>query len=273
MNYNELILRLSKVSPDDCEFEARLLIEEFTDKKYSYIITHRDEDISNDKLEHAIERRERREPLQYIIGKWDFYRQTYKVNENCLIPRSDTEILVERAIDLLPINASVLDLCTGSGCIAISLLAERCDIRAVMVDKFDATLSLAKENAILNGVSDRAILMNIDILNDTGMLYGHMFDAILSNPPYIRPEIIEWLSDEVKHEPYAALYGGEDGLIFYRKIISYYSRYVKDGGFMLLEIGYDQARDVCSIAKESGYSCEIIKDYGSNDRVAIIKGF
>lgn len=273
MNYNELLFRLSKISPDEYGFEAKLLLEAFTDIKYSYIIAHKDESIYSKELEEALMRRENREPIQYIIGKWDFYRQSYLVNESCLIPRSDTEILVEKAIELMPKKACFLDLCTGSGCIAVSVLAECADTTAILVDKFDSTLSLAKENAELNGVCDRADFLNIDILNDNDILEQHKFDAVLSNPPYIRPEIIEGLSEEVKHEPYAALYGGDDGLLFYRRILSYYSRYVKKGGFMLLEIGYDQAFDVSNIAKENGYSCEIIKDYGSNDRVALIKGF
>ena len=232
---------------------------------------HPDEDIISDELEIALRKREEHIPLQYIIGKWDFFRQTYIVNENCLIPRSDTEILVENAIELLPKGAHFLDLCTGSGCIAISTLAERVDTSAVMVDKFVQTLELAKENAELNGVADRARAMLFDVLCDENELNGMRFDAILSNPPYIRPEVIEGLSQEVKKEPYAALYGGDDGLIFYNKIIADYSIYLKENGFFLFEIGYDQADSLREIAKKYGFTCEIIKDYSSNDRVAYIK--
>ena len=271
MNYNELLARLCKIAPESCEFEARVLIESFADKKISYILNHRDEEIDTPALISALERREAREPLQYILGKWDFYRQTYKVNENCLIPRSDTEILVERAIELLPKNAHFLDLCTGSGCIAISTLCERPDTSAVMVDKFEKTLDIARENAILNKVSDRVEAMLFDVLCDEDALCGKLFDAILSNPPYIRPEVIEALSPEVKKEPYAALYGGDDGVIFYNKIIRDYSKFLKKDGFMLLEIGYDQGIEVTKIANDNGFTCRIIKDYGSNDRVAFLK--
>ena len=271
MNYNELTRRLKAVSPDAFEFEAEILLEAFSDKKIAYILAHREEEIGSQELIYALEKRENREPLQYIIGKWEFFRQEYFVDENCLIPRSDTEILVERAIELLPCNAHFLDLCTGSGCIAVSTLAERVDTRAVMVDKFPKTLEIAIKNASHNGVSDRVEPMLFDVLSDENALEGKKFDAILSNPPYIRPEVIENLSDEVKHEPYAALYGGEDGLIFYNRIVENYSKFLKDEGFILFEIGYDQADDLKKIAEKHGYSCRIYKDYGGNDRVAYLK--
>ena len=271
MKYHDLLARLSKISPDEYEFEARVLIESFTDKKISYIVTHPHEDICSDELESAIIKREERIPLQYIVGKWEFFRQTYIVNENCLIPRSDTEVLVEKAIELLPKGAHFIDLCTGSGCIAISTLAERNDTSAIMVDKFPETLDLAKENAKLNRVESRACPMLFDVLKDEDELQDMSFDAILSNPPYIRPEVIETLSDEVKKEPYAALYGGKDGLIFYNKILADYSVYLKEGGFFLFEIGYDQGDSLREIAQKHCFTCEIIKDYSGNDRVAYIK--
>ncbi|MGM9632125.1 MAG: peptide chain release factor N(5)-glutamine methyltransferase [Eubacteriales bacterium] len=272
MKYSEIVERLMSVCPESAEFEARVLIENFTGKKISYILNNRNEEIQSEELLRALEKRESRIPIQYIVGKWDFYRQTYVVDENCLIPRSDTEILVEKAIELLPRGAHFLDLCTGSGCIAVSTLCERADTSAVMVDKFPKTLALAKKNAELNGVAGRVHKMLFDVLCDGDkMLAGQKFDAILSNPPYVRPEVIETLSDEVKHEPYAALYGGDDGLIFYRKIVESYSKFLKKDGFFLFEIGYDQADDLRAIAKDNGCSCEIIKDYGGNDRVAYVK--
>lgn len=270
MTYNELICRLNLISGEEAEYEARVLIENFTKFSYSYVLSNRELDISTNEILSALAKREARIPLQYIIGEWDFYRQTYKVNENCLIPRSDTEILVEKAVELLPPGAHFLDLCTGSGCIAISTLAERGDTSAIMVDKFSETLEIAKENAILNKVENRVKSMLFDVLTDENTLDGQSFDGILSNPPYIRPEVIETLSDEVKKEPYAALYGGDDGLIFYYKIVSSYSRFLKKDGFFLFEIGYDQADDLRRIAKENGFNCQIFKDYGANDRVAFL---
>lgn len=271
MTYKDLLDRLSKITPDEYEFEAKIFLENFTDKTISYIKIHPDFEIYSDSLENALRKREEHIPLQYIIGKWDFYRQTYIVNENCLIPRSDTEVLVEKSIELLPKDAYFIDLCTGSGCIAISTLCERNDTTAVMVDKFPKTLELAKENAELNCVSHRVKPMLFDVLNEEKNLDGMKFDAIISNPPYIRPEVIQTLTEEVKKEPYAALNGGEDGLIFYNKILADYSIFLKEDGFYLFEIGYDQGESLCELANKYNLVCKIIKDYSGNDRVAYIK--
>ena len=270
MKYRDILDKLIKISPDEYENEAKILVEHFTKKSASHFYINKDEDIINEDLENALREREKHVPLQYILGKWEFYRQIYIVDENCLIPRADTEILVEKAVQLLPQDAYFLDLCTGSGCIAISTLAERVDTRAIMVDKFEKTLEIAFKNAVLNGVEGRATPVLLDVLEEENKLCGMEFDAILSNPPYIRPEVIETLSEEVKHEPYAALYGGEDGLIFYNKIVKDYSVFLKKDGFMLFEIGYDQANDLKLIALENGFNCEIFKDYGGNDRVALL---
>ena len=271
MKYRDIIDKLQSVSPDEYENEAKILIEYFTKKRISHYLINENEEISSSALDDAIKKREMHIPLQYIIGKWEFYRQTYIVNENCLIPRSDTEVLVEKATELLPRNAHFIDLCTGSGCIAISTLAERDDTTAIMVDKFPETLKIASQNAIVNGVNNRVMPMLLDVLNEENALCEMCFDAILSNPPYIRPEVIEKLSDEVKHEPYVALYGGDDGLIFYNKIIKDYSKFLKKDGFMLFEIGYDQADDLQRISAENGFACQIFKDYGGNDRVALLR--
>lgn len=271
MKYSDIIDKLMQISPDEYENEAKILIEHFTKNRISHYIINHDEDIDNEELIDALQKREQHIPLQYILGKWDFYRQTYIVDENCLIPRSDTEILVEKAIELLPKNSYFIDLCTGSGCIAISTLAEREDTNAIMVDKFPKTLEIASKNAILNGVNERVTPMLFDVLSEENKLSDIEFDAILSNPPYIRPEIIKTLSDEVKHEPYVALYGGENGLLFYNKIVKDYSIHLKKDGFMLFEIGYDQADDLNRISAANGFKCEIFKDYGGNDRVALLK--
>lgn len=270
MNYNELISRLSKISPQESDFEARVMIESFADLKIEYVLAHKEEDIKSEILDNALQKRESRIPLQYIVGKWEFYRQEYYVDENCLIPRADTEILVEKAIELLPQGARFLDLCTGSGCIAVSTLAERKDTSAVMVDKFEKTLALAQKNAVHNGIENRVEALLFDVLTDEKILEDQCFDAILSNPPYIRPEVIESLSEEVKKEPYAALYGGDDGTIFYNKITRDYSNLLKKDGFILYEIGYDQANDITRIASKNGFVCKIFKDYGGNDRVALL---
>lgn len=273
MTYNELLARLKRVTPEDFAFEAKVLAETFTNFKISYLIANKDTELDSVELERALEARERHIPLQYVVGKWDFYGQTYFVDENCLIPRQDTELLVELAIKLLPEGAHFADLCTGSGCIAISTLCEREDTTAIAVDKFAGTLDIAKKNAEYNGVSNRVSMKLADLLLPSDAFENEQFDAILSNPPYIRSKVIDTLSKEVRREPHAALDGGEDGLIFYRRFISDFSQYLKKDGFMLFEIGYDQADDIKSICEKVGASCEIYKDYGGNDRVVKIFGF
>ncbi len=205
------------------------------------------------------------EPLAYILGEWYFYGEVYKVSPDCLIPQPDTEHLVDKLIKLLPINGRFADLCTGSGCIAISSLAHRKDSSAVAVDISDGALMLACENAGINGVSERLELKKADILKQSA-LGDDTFDIIVSNPPYIKTDVIKTLDSEVRAEPLIALDGGRDGLDFYRAIIGRYSKNVKKGGYMILEIGYDQADDIKKLC-----DCEIFKDYGGNDRVAVIR--
>lgn len=270
MTYRDLETELKRISPSEYSYEARILVKEYCGFDPSHIALNKDADVGNEKIIDALKKREAGVPLQYIIGKWNFYNQIYIINENCLIPRSDTEILVQLAIEMMPDGARFLDLCTGSGCIAVSCASERRDVSGIMVDKFPQTLDLAKSNSELNGVSDRVFPQILDIMTDEPNFEKNGFDVILSNPPYIKREVIPTLSREVKMEPYAALDGGDDGLDFYRKIISDYFMFLKKDGFMLLEIGYDQGRDVLQIANENGLECVIYKDYSGNDRVVKI---
>ena len=230
------------------------------------------ERLSGEALAAAVERRCGGYPLQYLLGEWDFYRQTYEVGEACLIPRADTEILVEQAIKCLPENGRLLDLCTGSGCVAISTLCERPDLTGVAVDLFDETLALAARNAVRNGVADRLTLRIADVLQPpSGELRQGVFDAIISNPPYIRNDVVPTLQTEVQHEPSAALCGGEDGLDFYRAILREWRCLLAPDGVILLEIGYDQATALAALAEKYGFSCTVFKDFGGNDRVVLLK--
>lgn len=204
------------------------------------------------------------EPLAYVLGEWYFYDEVYKVSPDCLIPQPDTEHVVDKLIELLPQNGSFADLCTGSGCIAISALAHRKDAKAIAVDISDGALKLALENAVLNGVEGRLSFKKADILTRSA-LEDDKFDIIVSNPPYIKTDVIKTLDPEVRAEPLIALDGGKDGLDFYRVLINEYSKNVKKGGYMIFEIGYDQADDLRSLCK-----CDIFKDYGGNDRVAVL---
>jgi release factor glutamine methyltransferase len=231
-----------------------------------------DRDYDNASLEDAVRRRLAHEPLQYILGEWEFYRQTYEVTPDCLIPRADTEILVETAIRLLPIGAHFADLCTGSGCIAISTLAERPDTKAIALEKFPATLALAERNATKNVVTERFCGILADVLSPNPFWEKDApFDAILSNPPYIPTRDIDALSPEVHAEPSVALDGGEDGLLFYRTILKNYTPLLKKDGFFLFEIGFDQADDLISLGREHNFAhIRVIRDFGGNDRVVYI---
>ncbi len=205
------------------------------------------------------------EPLAYVLGEWYFYGLTFKLNRSCLIPRPDTEHVVEAAINKIPKNGHFADLCTGSGCIAISVLKNRPDLSCEAYDISAEALSAAKENASLNGVN--ACFSELDVLK--AKPESGIYDAVVSNPPYIRSIVIPTLTT-VQKEPMAALDGGEDGLVFYREIVRRYKMALKDNGIFIFEIGYDQGQDIKRIAEENGFTCEVTKDYGGNDRVAIL---
>lgn len=271
MTYNEICNALAAAQIENNRGEASMLICRFCDINKADLLLRHDENFDSPELEAAVAKRCQHYPLQYILGYWDFFHETYRVNENTLIPRQDTEKLVELAIRYIPDNARIIDLCTGSGCIAISTLATRKDCRAVAVDIFPETLEIARENAESNGVGDRMGFLERDVLSPDFMNELGKFDCIISNPPYIETRQIPLLDEELSYEPEAALDGGDDGLDFYRVIIKEYGKYLTVGGIMLLEIGCDQAKSVAAIAAESGMRCEIFKDYGGNDRVAYLK--
>ncbi len=270
-SYRELCRVLQAAGMEEACEEAALLLDRFCYIDRTACLL--DPTVIHDGvgLDEAVARRLTRYPLQYILGTWDFYGCTFTVNEHCLIPRPDTECLVERAVRTLPAGAWVADLCTGSGCIAVALLKARPDIRAVAVELYPDTLALAVDNAARNEVADRFIPLCADLLHDGVQALTPMapFDAILSNPPYIPAKVVDGLAPELTHEPRAALDGGEDGLVFYRALLSEYPRLLKPDGRMLLEIGYDQAAALVKLAHthvpDAGFSVK--KDLGGQDRV------
>ena len=270
MTYNEICIALADAGIENDRGEASMLICRFCNINKAELLSRREEDFDSPELESAVIKRCSHYPLQYILGYWDFCRETYRVTENTLIPRQDTEKLVELAVRLMPKQSRFIDLCTGSGCVAISTLAARPDCHAVAVDLFEETLKIAGENAETNGVGDRIGFLAQNVLKPDFMDDLGEFDCILSNPPYIETEQISLLSEEVSFEPEAALDGGDDGLDFYRVIIKEYGKYLRSGGLMLLEIGWNQAKAVSAIAHEAGFRCEVYKDYGGNDRVAYL---
>lgn len=271
MTYREIRACLADAGIESAEWDAECLICRYFSVTRASLFSDTARDFDDERLTEALRRRCAREPLQYILGEWDFYRQTYEVSPDCLIPRSDTEILVEEAIRRLPRNARFADLCTGSGCIAVSTLAERTDTQAFALDVFERTLALAKRNAERNGVADRFFPLLGDVLSPVPAIPTAPLDAILSNPPYIATAELEALMPEVGHEPRAALDGGEDGLLFYRAILNTYTPLLSETGFFLFEIGYDQAEALTALGKEHGFSrIEVIRDLGGCDRVVFL---
>lgn len=272
MTYREICMRLTDAGIENAEWDAALLIEHFCGVNAGLARLDPDRDYDTASLTDAVNRRAEHYPLQYLLGEWQFYRQTYEVSPDCLIPRSDTEILVEEAIKRLPHGALFADLCTGSGCIAISTLAERPDTTAVAVEKFPNTLALAERNAVRNGVRERFAGILADVLTDEWSSDGMYFDAILSNPPYIPEDDLQALAPELHAEPRVALDGGGDGLVFYREILRRAAKRLKPDGFILFEIGYNQADAVKSLGIAAGFDvCRVLRDFGGNDRVVILK--
>lgn len=225
------------------------------------------EEFSGDALENAVARRIKHEPLQYIIGRWPFFREEYFVSPACLIPRADTEVLVEHLVKSLPHGARFLDLCTGSGCIAISLQKNRPDTTAIAADISEDALAMARKNAAHNGAD--VTIMHADVTRPS--TFAEQFDCIVSNPPYITDAAMKTLAPELSHEPRIALCGGEDGMGFYRAILENFAKNLKADGTFAFELGFDQRDAIHALAKKHGYGIQDIYDYGGNFRAAILK--
>jgi release factor glutamine methyltransferase len=267
MTLNQAYSLLKESGIENALHDARELFSHFCGASACDLID-RSYSSDNPALISAIERRCAREPLQYIIGEVDFYRETYKVTPDCLIPRSDTEILVDFAVKNIPSGEHFADLCTGSGCIGISVLKNTKSTTATLVDISDGALALAKENAERNGIADRASFILSDLMENE--VSGEFF-AVLSNPPYVTNEAYTALEPEIYKEPKAAFVGGNDGADFYRTLTPIYKKHIKNGGFIAYEIGFDQAEIIENIANNNDMSCEIIKDFSGNPRVAVLR--
>ena len=266
MTLAQAIEILKDAGVDSPEYDARELFRTYAGLNTSLITLRSESD--SEELIRAVERRAMREPLQYIIGSVGFYREEYKVTPDCLIPRADTEILVDYAVKHIPEGETLADLCCGSGCIGISTIRSTHATRCVSYDISDGAIALTEENARINGVADRLTVKKRNLLTEE--IDGEYF-AILSNPPYIPRSVYEGLEKEIFSEPEIAFVGGEDGLVFYERLIPVCKERIKDGGFIAFEIGYDQAESLRALAKLHGLGCEIIKDYGGNDRVAVLR--
>lgn len=270
MNYTEAFLlgmqKLKEAEIGEAQLDARLLLEEVCGTDHNTLLCHGDREVSEQEEEQyrkTIEQRAQHVPLQHILGYQDFMGLRFHVNEHVLIPRQDTEILVEEAMRYLHDGMRILDLCTGSGCILLSLLHYSNDCEGTGVDISKEALQVAALNAELLGI--KADFLKSDLYEKvTGK-----FDLLVSNPPYIERKVIPTLMEEVReYDPYIALDGGEDGLDFYRRIIGGAQDYLKRGGQILMEIGSGQAQVVSELLREAGFKeIDVCRDFAGLDRV------
>ncbi len=253
--------------------EARLLLAFVLNIKTEELIKYKEcLSADADKFFEVIDRRCAGEPFAYITGYKEFMKLNFKVSKDVLIPREDTEILVQEIINRVKTSKSkdvssikILDMCTGSGCIAISLAKYIKNSIITAVDVSSKAIAVAKVNAIKNDV-----VVNFIESNLFEVIPGQKFDIIVSNPPYIKRDIIDSLQAEVKQEPIIALDGGNSGLEFYQKITLEALKYLNPKGLLAFEIGYDQGKDVMKIMEDNGFvDIKVIKDLSMNDRVVV----
>lgn len=260
---------------DSPSVKARLLLQDTLNKSRQYLLVHETEEV-NEALKNKyltnIEKVKNGTPIEHITHIKEFMKLNFYVNENVLIPRQDTEILVEEAIKIAKkINAKkILDLCTGSGAIAISLAKYIENAEITATDISQEAIRVAKRNAINNEVENSITFIESDLFEN---IANTKYDMIISNPPYIKKDIIKKLSKDVQNEPHIALDGGYDGLRFYRKIANKAYEYLKFGGYLCLEIGYDQKESVTEIIEQEqkyiNTYCK--KDLFDNDRIIVTK--
>lgn len=266
-------LKLSLSGVDDGDIEARYIFEKASGIAYKDMLLKYSETISGEKFAEAEAMARRRlsgEPIQYILGEWDFMDFTFRVGEGVLIPRPETEQLVEYVVDSIKdiANPVVYDLCAGSGCIGLSIKRLRPDAVVYLIEKSDKALIYLKANKEkLCGELDNTSVIQGDILQIDSFANLPAADVIVSNPPYIRSEDIASLQSEVLREPHMALDGGSDGLIFYRYLVGEWSHKLKEKGFMAFECGEDQAEDICRLFDKINFDNEIINDYNNIQRM------
>lgn len=270
MQYQELYRmgkdRLTEAKVPEAELDARLLLEEVCGTDRNDLLVHGDKEVPPEQCDRYVEyiqRRQKREPLQQITGYQEFMGLRFKVTPDVLIPRQDTETLVEEVMRYLHDGMHLLDMCTGSGCILLSLLKYSNDCEGTGCDISEKALKVAEENAEMLSLNASFVQSNL-FENISGK-----YEFIVSNPPYIPTEVIPTLMEEVRdHEPVSALDGREDGLYFYRKIVEKAGEYLYPGGMLFFEIGYDQAEKVSSLMREAGYQeVTVCKDLAGLDRV------
>lgn len=269
--YREGAARLGEADIEEAELDARLLLEFVCGTDRNTLLVHGERDVSEEEYGRycgLIERRAAHVPLQHLTGEQDFMGLTFLVNKDVLVPRQDTEVLVEEVMKHLHDGMRILDLCTGSGCILLSLLHYSNDCEGVGVDLSARALSVAGKNYEIQ----RTQRPDMKARFLEGNLFEGLedrFDMIVSNPPYIKTDVIDTLMPEVReYEPVMALDGGTDGLAFYRRIAGDAGAYLNGGGMLFFEIGCEQAADVCKIMEATGFrEVEVVKDFAGLDRV------
>jgi release factor glutamine methyltransferase len=263
---NDAEHKLNENNIENGRMEVYILLEFILNKPKSIILCHDTEMMDKcdaDRFNKLVKRRIEGEPLQYIINRQYFMGYGFYVDENVLIPRADTEIVVEKILEYSKniLKPKILDLCTGSGCIGISLNKKLREANIYASDISEKAIEVAKYNSKINEATVNFIVSDL-----FEAISVKDFDIIVSNPPYIEKLEIENLSKEVKREPLIALDGGKDGLLFYRRIIKDSKKYLKNNGMIFLEIGYNQANEVGKILRDEEYKdIKIIKDYSQND--------
>lgn len=266
------IIKLKENNIEEPLLKIRILVASVLNKPKEYIMAHSEDkldEVHEKKILEGIEQLMNYVPIQYITNNQEFMKLNFFVNQNVLIPRSDTEILVEEVINTYKNEpVKILDMCTGSGCIAISLKKYMQNSEVCGIDISKEALKVAQLNAKNNNVDVK--FKCSDMFTD---IKNKDFDVIVSNPPYIKTQVINSLDREVKNEPIIALDGGEDGLYFYKKIIKEAFNFLTDNGMIFLEIGYDQKDELIELIN-TDKRYELVKtkkDLGDNDRIVVVK--
>jgi release factor glutamine methyltransferase len=276
MKYQEALFQGSKILKFNnirlFNLDSEILLSSSLQLDRSQLILNLDKKIKNKEKEiffNYIERRKKSEPIAYITGYKEFWKNKFKVDKNVLIPRPDTETIVEQVLNDLNINSAkkILDIGTGSGCILLSILRERKKCTGVGVDISKNAIKLAKYNAKIQHIKNRIRFLNSDIDN----FYGDKYDLIISNPPYVKSHKINSLDKDIKNfEPKVALNGGVDGYTKIRLTIKKSSTLIKKRGKLFLEVGFDQTRETLKLLKLNGfYTNKVVKDLANANRCLV----
>ena len=276
MNIQTLLNKANKIlgssSSKSPKLDSEILLSEAINKNRQYLILNSNEELIKENIksfDYLLKRRKKGEPIAYLVKKKEFWKKNFYINKNVLIPRPDTELLVEETLKLFNVNSklNILDIGTGSGCILLSILKERRNFFGTGIDISKKAINVARFNAKMHQLSNRVKFYNSDV---DKFLIGK-YDLIISNPPYIKQQDLKCLEVDVRNfEPKLALDGGRDGFSQIIKVISKTSMLLKKNGKFILEMGFSQKNRVLSILRQNNFLInKVIKDYGKNDRCVI----